>query len=469
MFGKFGKKKEVVATKSDNELLIELMDQAIAGNFALLDLEQFQDKAVAKKYNEVLSTFIQLNNNFVMRLNDSMKLIGDSSCVKDMIEEVNSQTTAINNLQSSSQELGTSIQNIKHAVYTIQEKTHTVKEDADACVDAMNTSINIVDDSVEHVLQITQQVADFQAKAAKINEIIDMVKKIASKSNLLALNASIEAARAGEVGKGFAVVANQVKELSASSMKSAEDAMVYVDDLLTGINSLEDSVNRTVAQLTSGNESIHESLEKLQSMDGNMKLVSSEVDHIYGEIDTQSSLTTSFLDSIKTMASSYEDLSNGCVNTGAHMYKISRLIDNLRSDVARRRAILYPQDWIIVYEIDHLIFTWRIYNNLADFEKLKLEQVNNPTGCKFGKWVAAQTDPRITNSSAFKQAVKYHNEIHEHAVDSWNAKHNGDRAEAFRHFQLAYAAYPKFVSALKDIRRVIASTGDTRVSKIEAI
>ena len=81
----------------------------------------------------------------------------------------------------------------------------------------MNTSINIVDDSVEHVLQITQQVADFQAKAAKINEIIDMVKKIASKSNLLALNASIEAARAGEAGKGFAVVATEIGQLALQS------------------------------------------------------------------------------------------------------------------------------------------------------------------------------------------------------------------------------------------------------------
>ena len=225
-------------------------------------------------------------------------------------------------------------------------------------------------------------------------------------------------------------VANQVKELSANTTKSAEDVMVYVEDLLNGINSLEESVNTTVAQLTSGNESIHESLEKLRHMDQNIQLVSSEVDHIYGEIDTQSSLTNSFLDSIKSMASSYEDLSNGCVSTGAHMYKISRLIDNLRSDVARRRAILYPQDWITVYEIDHLIFTWRIYNNLADFEKLKIEQVNNPKGCKFGKWVAAQTDSRITNSTAFKNAVKYHDELHAHAVDSWNAKNNGDVMDA---------------------------------------
>lgn len=468
MFGSKGK-KDKTTVPADNTLLIEWMDKAIAGDFSPVDLSQFQDPKLAEKYNQVLGSFVQLNNNFVMRLNDSMTLIGDSSCVKDMIEQVNSQTTAINDMQGSSQELGTSVQNIQDAVYTIQEKTHNVREDANSCVVDMNSSIRTVDASVASVLQINDQIADFQAKAAKINEIIDMVKKVASKSGLLALNASIEAARAGEAGKGFAVVANQVKELSANTTQSAEDAMTYVRELLDGISNLAESINTTAEQLASGNTSIHHSLESLEHMNENMKLVSSEIDHIYGEINTQSALTQAFVASIDTIAASYEDLSKGCVGTGAHMYKISRLIDNLRSDVARRRAKLYTQDWITVYEIDHLIFTWRIYNNLADFETLKLEQVNNPKGCKFGKWVAAQTDSRITGSSAFKQASKFHNEIHTHAVDSWNAKDSGNREEAFRHFQLAYAAYPKFVAALKDLKKVIASTGDTNFSKIEEI
>ena len=465
----FGKKKEVAVANADNTLLIELMDKAIAGDFSPVDLTQFQDPQVADKYNKVLASFVQLNNNFVMRLNDSMKLIGDSGCVKDMIEQLNSQTTAINNMQGSSQELGASIQNIQDAVYTIQERTHTVREDADSCVESMNSSIRIVDESVTNVLDINKQVSDFQAKAAKINEIIDMVKKIANKSGLLALNASIEAARAGEAGRGFAVVASQVKELSANTSQSAEDVMTYVQDLMDGITSLVESVNTTAAQLESGNDTIHHSLESLQHMDQNLRQVSSEIDHIYGEINTQSALTESFVASIDTIAGSYDQLSEECIGTGAHMYKISRLIDNLRSDVARRRAILYPQDWLIVYEIDHLIFTWRLYNNLADFEKLRLDQVNNPKGCKFGKWVTAQTDPRITGSNAFKQAVKYHDEIHAHAVDSWHAKDEGNREEALRHFLMAYDVYPKFVKALHDIRRVIASTGDTRESKIEAI
>ena len=468
MFGSKGRKEKAVPI-ADNALLIEWMDKAIAGDFSPVDLSQFQDSQLAAKYNQVLDSFVQLNNNFVMRLNDSMTLIGDSSCVKDMIEQVNSQTTAINDMQGSSQELGTSVQNIQDAVYTIQEKTHNVKEDADSCVEDMNSSIRTVDTSVASVLQISDQIADFQAKAAKINEIIDIVKKVASKSGLLALNASIEAARAGEAGKGFAVVANQVKELSASTTQSAEDAMIYVHELLDGISSLVESINSTAEQLAVGNTSMHHSLESLEHMNENMKLVSSEIDHIYGEINTQSALTEAFVASIDAIDTSYEDLSKGCVGTGAHMYKISRLIDNLRSDVARRRAKLYTQDWITVYEIDHLIFTWRIYNNLADFESLKLEQLNNPRGCKFGKWVDSQTDSRITGSPAFKQAVKYHDEIHDHAVDSWHAKNDEHREEAFRHFQLAYAAYLKFAEALKELKSVIASTGDTNFSKIEKI
>lgn len=465
----FGRKQEAATPNTDKTLLIEWMDKAIAGDFSPVDTSLFQDPKVAEKYNQVLDSFVQLNNNFVMRLNDSMTLIGDSGCVKDMIEQVNSQTAAISNMQGSSQELGTSIQNIQGAVHTIQEKTHTVMQDANSCVADMNSSIRTVDASVASVLQINEQVADFQVKAAKINEIIDIVKKVASKSGLLALNASIEAARAGEAGKGFAVVSNQMKELSANTTQSAEDAMAYVHELLQGISNLVESINTTAAQLTAGNENIHHSLESLEHMNESMKSMSSEIDNIYDEVNTQSALTESFMTSIDAIATSYNDLSRGCVGTGAHMYKISRLIDNLRSDVARRRAKLYTQDWITVYEIDHLIFTWRIYNNLADFEKLKLEQVNNPKGCKFGKWATAQKDSRITGSTAFQKAVKCHEELHTHAVDSWHAKDNGNRDEAFYHFQLAYETYPKFVAALKELKKVIASTGDTKFSKAEAI
>ena len=88
-----------------------------------------------------------------------------------------------------------------------------------------------------------------------------MVKKVASQSNLLALNASIEAARAGEAGKGFAVVADQVRQLSGNTAESAEDIVKYVTELRTDIGELALSMNETTSKLAEGNEKVEQSLE----------------------------------------------------------------------------------------------------------------------------------------------------------------------------------------------------------------
>lgn len=69
--------------------------------------------------------------------------------------------------------------------------------------------------SVVHVVkpeveQSAEAVADIAGRAKKL-------ESIASRQNILTLNASIEAARAGAVGAGFAVVAHQMGEMSKDS------------------------------------------------------------------------------------------------------------------------------------------------------------------------------------------------------------------------------------------------------------
>ena len=61
---------------------------------------------------------------------------------------------------------------------------------------------------------------EIESASVSVNDITGRARKleeIASKQNILTLNASIEAARAGTAGAGFAVVAHQMGEMSKNS------------------------------------------------------------------------------------------------------------------------------------------------------------------------------------------------------------------------------------------------------------
>jgi methyl-accepting chemotaxis protein len=441
-------------------LLMEQMDRVIAGDYTDTDTSVFKDPAFGAKLNELIHAFKKANNNFVMRLNEAMESIGDNSYVKNTRDQVQSQTMAISRMEEASQGLTDSINEISASMDGIKDSTHEMLAAVQNSTANMNESIRVVNESSDKITVINEQVHAFQDKIDKISEIVDIVQKVASQSNLLALNASIEAARAGEAGKGFAVVADQVRQLSSNTAESAEDIVRYVNELKSDIDRLADSMNETTKKLSDGNAKVESSITDIEKMAEQMEIIKNRVDDVFNDIDNQTSLTSEFNVEVANMAESYDKLSECCVEQGIHVYKIGRYIDTARSDMVRGFAEVTLQDWLRIYEIDHFILMWRVYNNAMDFEQLKITQLNNPTGCKLGKWIEAQKGQPVANSIEFKEVVKAHNAIHKAACDSWNAKNAGNTELAMEHFYKTYDAFFVYQKAIRKLADYYAAHGE---------
>ncbi len=463
----FGKKKEQhVLSDHDAQLLLDSIDNIISGGFDDVNPADFDSSVIGGKLNSMLFSMKQINNPVVMRLNETMSIIGDNSLMKDTFEQVESQTMSIKHMQNASLNLEDSIDNISSAMGNIRDNTHNIIEVSQNITNDMNDSITAVNQSSKRIEVINNRVQNFKGKIGKIEEIVDLVKKVANQSNLLALNASIEAARAGEAGKGFAVVADQVRLLSSNTAESAEDIVKYVTELKENIDELALAMDETTVSLAEGNSKVEKSIVSMQQMNNQMISIREGVDSVFNDIDTQTKVTRSFSKQIENISQSYNTLSNDCLQTGRRVFKIGRYLDKTRSDLVRGCSKITEQDWVRVFEVDHFVLTWRVYNNIVGFEHLQKKQVDDPGRCKLGKWLKQVSDERLIHSKEYISLAKSHEDLHKYATLSWQANEDGDHSKAISYFDDTYRSYQEFDEALHRFQSKMHSLGYNDITQI---
>lgn len=450
----------------DAQLLLDSIDNIISGGFDDINPADFDSSVIGGKLNSMLFSMKQINNPVVMRLNETMSIIGDNSLMKDTFEQVESQTMSIKHMQNASLNLEDSIDNISSAMGNIRDNTHNIIEVSQNVTNDMNDSITAVNQSSKRIEVINNRVQNFKGKIGKIEEIVDLVKKVANQSNLLALNASIEAARAGEAGKGFAVVADQVRLLSSNTAESAEDIVKYVTELKENIDELALAMDETTVSLAEGNSKVEKSIVSMQQMNNQMISIREGVDSVFNDIDTQTKVTRSFSKQIENISQSYNTLSNDCLQTGRRVFKIGRYLDKTRSDLVRGCSKITEQDWVRVFEVDHFVLTWRVYNNIVGFEHLQKKQVDDPGRCKLGKWLKQVSDERLIHSKEYISLSKSHEDLHRYATLSWQANEDGDHSKAISYFDDTYRSYQEFDEALHRFQSKMHSLGYNDITHI---
>jgi Methyl-accepting chemotaxis protein (MCP) signalling domain/Protoglobin len=156
--------------------------------------------------------------------------------------------------------------------------------------------------------RVNEATAELGRASDEIGEVVRTITTIASRTNLLSLNASIEAARAGDAGKGFQVVAREVKDLAAKTASSTGDISARIERIQTQVANIRESI---------------------QEITGTVQQVNELQQTIAGAVEEQSNTTREITRHVRDLTAAAESSATQVLHTSESAHQLSRTADEL--------------------------------------------------------------------------------------------------------------------------------------------
>jgi methyl-accepting chemotaxis protein/DNA-binding LacI/PurR family transcriptional regulator len=281
------------------------------------------------------SLLFQDRNRLMNRLLENAQHVNTASC--DLAHMANQAETATGQLANTITQVAKGTQQqaasatrlsalveqmvmlIRHVAAGAQEGEQRVAEAsqiAQSGSDFVTSSLQRIENIRAKVKLSADRVNEMGEASTQIKKIILAIEDIASRTNLLALNASIEAARAGEQGRGFAVVASEVRCLAEKSALETKEISLLVN-----------TMRRTVADAVSAMGDSVEEVEKGAALTGQSRLALAEilkaVTVVKGQVAEIAAAAKSMSDGATEMMESVESIASISEENGAAAEEVS--------------------------------------------------------------------------------------------------------------------------------------------------
>ncbi|HUX41452.1 MAG TPA: methyl-accepting chemotaxis protein [Rectinemataceae bacterium] len=212
--------------------------------------------------HEIAATIDSIRN----RSTEQSRTISESAA---RVEEIGAGIEALARAATSQEEeLSASSASIEELVASIR----SVNDNVDKAAELYARLEDGAETGREAIRTVAEQAMDIGAQSAGLSEANDLISSIASRTNLLAMNAAIEAAHAGEFGKGFAVVADEIRSLAEGAAEQSK----AVSRRIATIGSSIDGIVASSKEAETTFDAIASQISGLSSLQGEVKAAMNE-------------------------------------------------------------------------------------------------------------------------------------------------------------------------------------------------
>ena len=256
-------------TSSESDDLVSNMDST-RNNIASIT----ESLASIKAEIENQSAGVQESNSSIEQIMGNIRSLNNS---------IEAQAAGVTQSSAAVEEM---VANIASVSQILEKNSEVVNLLTDASEKGQE-QVKIAVDTAEGVLQ----------QSAGILQASSIIQNIASRTNLLAMNAAIESAHAGEAGKGFAVVAEEIRKLAEQSSSQSK----AIDENLHALSDAISRITVDIGHVKNAFASIYELSQKVREQET----------VIANAMEEQNSGNQQVLEAMRSISDSTTEVKNG--------------------------------------------------------------------------------------------------------------------------------------------------------------
>lgn len=349
---------------------------------------------------------------------------GIAVAIDALASKVETQASAINQIGASIEEMNASIKSIAG----IATKRNI----------AIQALMERAAQGEEHSARLDELVVAAKADVDLIIEMSGAIQEIASKTDVLSMNAAIEAAHAGEAGRGFSVVAEEIKKLSESATENVDAIAKALQHITASMASVRDVSRVNLDSFSAFKAEIGNFMQAFQEINGaaveaatgTQEIVSASGSLIEISETVRSStrtirtgtesiegLMTAVDDASRKIEMAVEGIGTNVKSDTEGIEKLAKAVLGMRDDMKRIGELVPGGGYRKTVDmarlmVQHLLWVIKARLALDGHLSADAKSLGDHTKCDLGRWMGSTDADPVKSRKAFKELDAAHRRLH---------------------------------------------------------